>query len=414
MTKLSFCAIVKNEENSLSKCLESVKNVVDEIIILDTGSTDNTVEIAQQLGAKVHYFQWCDDFAIARNEALKYVQGEWVLVLDADEVLNPAIVNKLHEAIKVETNLVVNLLRHEVGASQSPYSLVSRLFRRHPDIKFTRPYHALIDDSVSEILTKEYHWQVATLNEVAIFHYGYQAEAIASLDKYTRARVMMEKFLTNHPNDPYVCSKLGALYLQSGSIKSGIKFLKQGLKSNQAEPSVLFELYYSLGNAYNRQQDYERAKKQYQKAINQPILPKLKIGAYNNLGSLLINLGDFQAAQQALEAVLKLDSHFAMGYYNLGMLFSKMKEMKRAMQRGLGGFPHERLHQEAIAAYQKAIELNPNYAPAYQNLGVILYKSGYMTESIETFKQAIALYEQQNPQDAQELRQKLTGIGIVI
>ena len=55
MTKLSLCAIVKNEENSLSKCLESVKNVVDEIIILDTGSTDKTVEIAQQLGAKVHH-----------------------------------------------------------------------------------------------------------------------------------------------------------------------------------------------------------------------------------------------------------------------------------------------------------------------------------------------------------------------
>ena len=397
MTKLSLCAIVKNEEKSLPQCLESVKDVVDEIIILDTGSTDKTVEIAERLGAQVEHFQWCDDFAVARNEALKYVRGEWVLVLDADEVLDSAIVPQLQQAIEGEDNLVVNLIRHEVGAAQSPYSLVSRLFRLHPAIKFTRPYHSLIDDSVAQLLTRESHWHIVSLSDVAILHYGYQAEAIASLDKYTRARVMMEKFLATHPNDPYVCSKLGALYLQTGSLKNGIKFLKQGLKSNLAEPPVLFEIYYSLGNAYNRQQDYERAKKQYQKAIAQPILPKLKIGAYNNLGSLLLNLGDLQGAKQALDEVLKLDPQFAMGYYNLGMVLKAMGQTEKA-----------------IAAYQKAIELNSHYAPAYQNLGVTLYQSGYMQESMETFKQAIALYEQQNPQTAKELRQKLRGIGIVI
>ena len=397
MTRLSLCTIVKNEEQSLPKCLETVRDLVDDIVILDTGSTDKTVEIAEQFGAKVYYFEWCNDFAIARNEALRYVEGEWVLVLDADEVLNPAIAPQLKQVIESDDNLVVNLIRQEVGAAQSPYSLVSRLFRRHRDIKFTRPYHALIDDSVREILTKEPQWRVINLEEVAILHYGYQAEAINSLDKYTRARVMMEKFLATHPHDPYVCSKLGALYLQSGSVKTGIKFLKQGLKSNLADPPVLFELYYSLGNAYNRQQDYERAKKQYQKAIEQPILPILKIGAYNNLGSLLLNLGNLREAGQALLQTIKLDPNFALGYYNLGMVLKTMGQTDKA-----------------IAAYQKAIELNPNYAPAYQNLGVVFYKTGYMKESIETFKRAIALYEGQNPQLARELRQNLTEIGLVI
>lgn len=397
MTRLSLCTIVKNEEQSLPKCLETVRDLVDDIVILDTGSTDKTVEIAEQFGAKVHYFEWCNDFAIARNEALRYVEGEWVLVLDADEALNPAIAPQLKQVIESDDNLVVNLIRQEVGAAQSPYSLVSRLFRRHRDIKFTRPYHALIDDSVREILTKEPQWRVINLEEVAILHYGYQAEAINSLDKYTRARVMMEKFLATHPHDPYVCSKLGALYLQSGSVKTGIKFLKQGLKSNLADPPVLFELYYSLGNAYNRKLDYERAKKQYQKAIEQPILPILKIGAYNNLGSLLLNLGNLPEARQALLQTIKLDSNFALGYYNLGMVLKSMGQTDKA-----------------IAAYQKAIELNPNYAPAYQNLGVVFYKTGYMKESIETFQRAIALYEQQNPQLARELRQNLKRIGLVI
>ena len=152
MPQLSLCMIVKNEEAILAKCLESVKGVVDEMIVLDTGSTDRTVAIAEEYGAKTPRFSWCDDFSAARNEALRHVTGDWVLVLDADEQLNPAIANRLKTEIAKEQNLVINLIRQEIGAKQSPYSLTSRLFRHHPKIQFSRPYHALIDDSVIELI----------------------------------------------------------------------------------------------------------------------------------------------------------------------------------------------------------------------------------------------------------------------
>src|SRR5919199_6137275 len=229
--ELSLCMIVKNEEASLPQCLRSVKDAVDEMVIVDTGSCDRTVELAQEFGARVYHFEWCNDFSAARNEALKYMQGKWVLVLDADEVLTPEIVPEIKQAIKSDSlgdsfaslsspgfanalrNLVINLIRYEVGASQSPYSLVSRLFRNHPEIRFSRPYHAMVDDSVQKLLQREPHWQVVSLSTVAILHYGYQPGAIAALDKYARARTAMEKFLASHPNDAYVCSKLGALYI---------------------------------------------------------------------------------------------------------------------------------------------------------------------------------------------------------
>ena len=118
--KLSFCMIVKNEEASLPQCLNSVKDVVDEMVVLDTGSTDKTVEIAKEFGAKVYHFEWCNDLSAARNESLKYVQGDWVLVLDADEVLTPEIVPQMKQAMMSDRHLVVNLIRQEVGASQSP------------------------------------------------------------------------------------------------------------------------------------------------------------------------------------------------------------------------------------------------------------------------------------------------------
>ena len=87
MPKLSLCMIVKNEEKFLAGCLESVKNIVDEIIIVDTGSTDKTIEIANSYNAKVYHFEWKNDFSLARNESIKHATGDWILILDADERL---------------------------------------------------------------------------------------------------------------------------------------------------------------------------------------------------------------------------------------------------------------------------------------------------------------------------------------
>jgi len=95
---LSLAMIVKNEEETLAHCLESVKAIVDEMVIVDTGSTDRTVEIAKGFGASVHHFQWCDDFAAARNESLKHCRGEWVLIVDADEAIDPLDYEKIRNA----------------------------------------------------------------------------------------------------------------------------------------------------------------------------------------------------------------------------------------------------------------------------------------------------------------------------
>ena len=87
MSKISLCMIVKNEEAYLEECLTSVKDLVSEIIIVDTGSTDKTKEIAKKFGAKIIDFTWIDDFAAARNASIKQATGDWILVLDADEVI---------------------------------------------------------------------------------------------------------------------------------------------------------------------------------------------------------------------------------------------------------------------------------------------------------------------------------------
>ncbi len=399
--------IVKNEAIALPKCLQSVKQIVDEIVVLDTGSTDKTPQIAERYGAKVHHFQWSNDFSAARNEALKYVTGDWVLVLDADETLTPSIAPQLKEAIQREEYLLINLVRQEVGAVQSPYSMVSRLFRNHPDICFSRPYHALVDDSAIAILRQEPHWQIGYLQGVAIQHQGYQQTAISQQNKTSKALVAMEEYLANTPQDPYVLSKLGGLYVETGKITQGVELLNRGLallQGNNSLPDtedeinndILYELYYHLGIAHNRLKLDQQAIHYYQEAVKLPIYPLLKLGAYNNLGNLLKAAGDLVGAKTAYEKAIAIDPNFAIGHYNLGMTQKAMK-----------------LYTDAIASYQKAIRLNPKYADACQNMGVVLLKVGNVKDSLSFFKRAIFLHEKQNPEEAKRLRQGLQEMGLI-
>ncbi|MBF2073012.1 MAG: tetratricopeptide repeat protein [Synechococcales cyanobacterium C42_A2020_086] len=393
--RLSLCMIVRNEAANLPRCLESVQGVVDEIVLLDTGSTDSTLAIAEAFGAKIAHFPWNQDFAEARNVALEQVTGDWVLVLDADEALAAGVIPIVQQAMQQDNVLVINLIRQEIGAAQSPYSLVSRLFRRHSQIRFSRPYHALIDDSVAEILQQEPHWQIVNCPEVAILHYGYEPGTIASRDKLQRAKAAMEQFWTAHPDDPYVCSKLGALYVQMDDWQRGIELLERGLAT--AEAPVLYELHYHLGIAYSRLSEFERAEQHYRAAIAQPILECLKLGAYNNLGNLLKTRGDLNAALATYQTCIRLDAAFAQGHYNLGLTLKSMGQL-----------------EAAITHYQTAIQLNPRYAEAYQNLGVAWLKLGRVPESLDAFRQAIALHQEDQPAEAERLRQGLQSMGLPV
>ncbi len=395
-SSLSLCMIVKDEAQNLPRCLDSVQAITDEIIVVDTGSTDDTVAIAQSYRATVHHFPWGNDFSAARNHALQFVSSDWILVLDADEALSSQAIPALQQAIQLDSALVINLMRQEIGAAQSPYSLVSRLFRRHPQIQFSRPYHALIDDSVAQLRQQEAHWQVIELPEVAILHYGYEPGAIASRNKLQTAKTTMEGFWKTHPDDAYVCSKLGALYVQLGNLAQGIQLLEHGLKFAQSDPAILYELHYHLGIAHSAQNPAQ-AIYHYQHAIQQPIRDRLKLGAYNNLGSLLKAQGDLSAAQSCYQATLQITPDFAIGHYNLGMTY-----------RAQGNLP------QAIAHYQTALQLNPTHAQTHQNLGVALLKLGRIPESLEAFQKAIALLELQQSPEAERLRKALQEMGLEV
>jgi tetratricopeptide (TPR) repeat protein len=388
--------IVKDEEALLPQCLESVQGVVDEMIVVDTGSQDNTVELAQGLGAQVFDFPWQDDFASARNFSLSKATQDWILVLDADERLIEDCVSELRSVLNQPDYLASTLLRYEVGALQNPYSLVSRLFRRHPQIQFERPFHETVDDSITALTLAESQWRIGRLSEPAILHEGYRPEAIADRKKAERAVQSMARYLQTHPDDAYICSKLGALYVSQGNVTEGLTVLEQGLAKQPEDSSTIYELHYHLGLAYNATQQWELADVHYRQALQIPLPEILKVAAYINLGALCHAQQNWSQAQALFEAVLIIQPDLAIAHYNLGLLHKAQSN-----------------YAAAIEAYQKAIALDPHSAEPHQNLGVVYLKIGQIPQAIESFQQAIVLHENTNPAAAQHLRQSLIEMGFL-
>jgi hypothetical protein len=184
---LSLCMIVKNEEKNLVKCLKSVRDIVDEMIIVDTGSTDKTKDIATVFGARVFDFPWTGDFSAARNESLKKATGDWIFVLDADEVLSPSdfpelktLLNKPSPkpvAYSVSTrNYTQNVsvigwtkntrqYPEEAGVGWVKSDKV-RLFTRNKKIFFTNPIHETVEASLRNANIPYF-----TCN-IVVHHYG--------------------------------------------------------------------------------------------------------------------------------------------------------------------------------------------------------------------------------------------------
>lgn len=375
---LSLSMIVRDEAERLPQCLTSVAGFVDEMVVLDTGSQDDTVAVARSLGATVHEIAWPGDFAPARNRALDLVQGDWVLVLDADERLRAEARAPLQRLMEERDALVITLLRRELGAAQAPYSTVSRLFRRHPSLHWSRPYHSLIDDSVLALQAREPHWRVRHCPEPALLHDGYRAEALADGRKARQLRAAMESELRHRPNDPYAIAKLAGLELQAGQRQRALALLRRGLAAcPPGAHAERFELLLPLAIGLTPT-DAGQAACRYEEALELPLDPRITAAARLNLALLRQEMGELAEAAALAQAVTATAPELLQGWMALGRI---------ERQRG-------RL-AEAVAAYREALARDPYHPEAHQNLAVALLLAGDIPGARQGFRQAIALLRDQ-------------------
>ncbi len=212
MARISVCMIARDEERVLSDCLDSVRPWVEEICLVDTGSRDRTRELAEAAGARVRDFPWCDDFSAARNASLEMATGDWILVIDADEVLaeeSGPILRRLSEREDAQAFLV---WQDNLDAHRRPQPVaVPRLFRNRPEIRFSRPVHESVMESLLALSSGPLECA-----EVHLEHRGYLPEVLAGRDKHARNLRILRAQFERRPDDLFNAYKLAATLRKAG------------------------------------------------------------------------------------------------------------------------------------------------------------------------------------------------------
>ncbi|HAJ60440.1 MAG TPA: hypothetical protein DCP31_15205, partial [Cyanobacteria bacterium UBA8543] len=360
---------VKNERHNLPRCLASIKPYVDEMIVVDTGSEDDTPEIAAKHGAKVRYFQWCDDFAAARNYAISQASGDWILMPDADEEL---VVNL--EDFLAPINSQPEVIAYKIAlteandTSRTPAYLI-RLLRNLPDLKYTGRFHEQLRYQ-NQYLSSH---QIGYLESAKILHYGYTQEQILQKN-ITRNIPILERARQNEGLSLMLLYTLAGMYANTQQAQKAqecycealdrlLPNLIDGTVPNEFSfvPSLIF----TLGVQSLQQEDYETARLLCQRGLewcsNYPPLNYLAGATIRALGFSLGAVAYFEnCIHLGREGNYYKGEPFEVSYittypaYDLGCVYLEMGRV-----------------QEAIAAFELALSFDANFTAAQEKIDEI-------------------------------------------
>jgi len=337
MGKLSVCMITLNEENDLSKCLKSVKPFADEIIIVDTGSTDKTKGIAKQFGAKLFDFTWVDDFSAARNVSLDHATGDWILVIDADEIISKEDLKKIKFIIEKtdsdaffldQRNYTTNTKVHgwkpvdhykECKGDGFFSNPIIRLFRNKKEIRFSNKIHEMVDKSLLKISAKVEN------SGIPIHHYGpLRSEEFINKkrEKYLRIGLAQIKETPDNPRPYY---EVAMIYKNTGKFEKAEEFFKKVAVLDERYLLV----YTNLGEVYGKRGDLKRAVEAYRKSIE--LKPKNE-NAFINLSLIYTQKNKFNEAISLLVKALDNNPKSSTAYNNLALLMVKKKDYAKAVK----------------------------------------------------------------------------------
>lgn len=258
--KLSQCMIVKNEEKNIRRALEWAKGLAYEQIVVDTGSTDRTVEIAQEMGAKVYHFQWIGDFAAAKNYAIEQASGDWIAFLDADEYFTKEDTEKLGQLLErlqkhlddPRAPLFIRCALVNLDGDGKPFMVAAqdRIFRNTPRIRYQGKIHEqiVLDGGKGK-------WRfLDEQKSLSIFHTGYSSQAYEDTGKSRRNLELLEKEVEEHPENYDNYAYLGDSYFVAGEEEKGEQAYLKALsgkvpeqikKANQVRTANTLLRYYS-------------------------------------------------------------------------------------------------------------------------------------------------------------------------
>ncbi|MFN8008432.1 MAG: tetratricopeptide repeat protein [Terriglobia bacterium] len=408
---ISLCMIVKNETGYLEKALSSASPSLEELIVVDTGSQDDTPEIASRFGAKVFPYPWKDDFSSARNFSIAQATRPWILVMDADEALSPTDLEKLGILTEREDPVAYSLIQRNYLNTSGKLSWdqtwkrnlhdydegrefagyldipVVRMFPRRREIRYSGCVHESVEDSLAKAGIP------IEGSGVVLHHYG-QVRSPNQMKKKKNLylRLGLEKLELN-PLDPRTHFELGIQYQELGYYAEAIphfeKAIRHGidcglaelylgictsrlgrfsearrhlLRSRESRPDSA-ELHCELGIISLKENQPEVAKSYFTKAIT---LSPDHVASLCYLGAILINQEKWSEGTRLLKQALELDPNHQDSWVNLGIAYQRVEK-----------------YSEALECQRKAYSLTPNQPELARQLGLGLARSGKYAEAAE-------------------------------
>lgn len=250
--------IVKNEENNIERCLNSVKNIVDEIVIVDTGSSDQTIEKAEAFGAKIYHFDWENDFAAARNYSLSKAGGDWLLLLDADEEFERQDADQLIAFLQNDDYdgahfIIHNYMSTEVSDNCTVHNGL-RLLRNNRKYEYTGEIHEQITRVDREEINNKF-----PLKEIRLYHYGYMDSEVQNKQKRKRNIPILEKQLQRNPEDAFTLFNLGNEYLAMNDCQKALEIYFRASAHLEAQKAFTPHLLFRMIYCFDHLKQYENA-----------------------------------------------------------------------------------------------------------------------------------------------------------
>ncbi|OPJ58357.1 tetratricopeptide repeat-containing glycosyltransferase family 2 protein [Clostridium oryzae] len=377
--EVSLCMIVKNEEEYLPQCLESVKDVVDEIIIIDTGSTDRTIDIAKSYRAKVYPYKWNNNFSEARNESLKYATKDWILILDADDELKgqykdnfKALVNMELDEKAVYIFETLNYYGDKADNNCITVNLNPRMFRNNRGIHYEGEIH-------NQLMYKNNQYD-AICNDVKIYHYGYLNKTIKAKDKRNRNISILNEKIKKEPDEGFNYFNLGNEYMALGDTRKALECYYKAYENFNPltgfGPILLLRIIVANYNIreYNTALKFvDIATNNYDKFSDAYFFKAL---IYKDLGKITLQIKALEKCIEIGEPPAKLKFFYGSGgykaYYELANVYMLFKD-----------------YDMAYKYYSKAIDDNPDYIDSIYGIGHLLKEKAVpvkeFKETIETF-----------------------------
>jgi glycosyltransferase involved in cell wall biosynthesis len=353
---ISLCMLVKNEEEFLEQCLQSASPFVYEMIIIDTGSSDRTVEIATKFGARVISVEWEDDFAAVRNIALSYASCTWVLILDADELLAPPNMTLLHQLLKNNSVSGYYLKVHHYFGEKNSNNLITettcRLFRKLPEAIFK----GIIHEDISLSLMENFPEKEILFADISIYHFGYLEEVIEKKGKRERNIRLLKKGTDLEPENLYYRYALGNEYFGLGQYNEAIIIYSEILPKVTVTEGYASDLLFKSIYAYKEEGQKEKAMDLGKQGLCfYPDFVDL-IALYSHL---LIEDGKFEEAKAHLTRCLKTG--------DVSDKYMTIKGVNTFHSHYLLGIVHERLYnwKESMQHYECCMQIAPNHIESY-------------------------------------------------